>query len=89
VQDIGRRFPRLLGEPKELDPGQFCVTTTETMAGVTKRIHVRCPDCGGTDELGPEYTVHPHSGLVSPRWSCPSVTCGLLERIQLESLEAS
>src|SRR5438128_11147757 len=90
VPELGRRFARLLGEPTALDPGQFCTKTTETMEALKVRFFVRCPDCGGTDELDlAKYTVHPHSGLVSPRWHCQSVTCGYLERIQLESLEES
>jgi hypothetical protein len=87
--EIGKRLPRALVKPHELQPGEYCVIEVETMAGITKHAYVRCPDCGAVDELGPKYEVLPYSGIVTPRWHCQTTTCGCLTRLTLDAWEAS
>lgn len=89
VEQIGTRMQRHLGEPNELDPGQYCTSEHESISGIELRVHVRCPCCGGVDTLGGQHEIHRSTGLVTPRWKCPTETCPYLERITLESWEAS
>lgn len=86
MRETGTRLQRLLGKPASLEPGQYAVVEHETMAGVVKRIFISCPNCGGVDELGGSlFDVDRSSGLVSPRWKCPTATCPALTRLTLEA----
>lgn len=86
---MGLRLQRHLGVPSRLDPGQYCVVVTEAIAGVSTRVVVRCPYCGGTDELGAKHVIHRGTGKVEQAWRCPTETCAFHEYLELDGWEGA
>lgn len=53
--------------------------TDETASGA---LALRCPGCGGVDELEPSVHRVSPEGVVRPIWSCP-YACPLIEYVEL------
>lgn len=65
---MGQTLQRHLGAVEDLDVCQWTEVGAKTF--------VRCPRCGGIDELAEDFTIYA-DGRVVPEWQCPTETCGL------------
>ncbi len=77
------RYQRLVTSSGLLTPGQWMATDPRV---VTAKALVCCKQCGGVDEIGDDYAIQP-DGRVTPRWHCPTATCGETSWLVLEAYE--
>ncbi len=78
---MGHVLNRALGPVAELQPGEYTTRTGPMLVG---KCALRCRQCGGLDTLGEKHTID-GAGRVTPSWRCPTVTCGEVLWLTLES----
>jgi hypothetical protein len=76
---MGLRIQRHLGEPIDLDPGQYTINM------VTARPVLCCPACACCNEIDASYAIS-RTGEVTPAWRCPTNRCAFMEWLSLEAV---